>query len=531
MPICGQLLATWGWESTFYVTGGVGLLWSLLWFKLLKFGSVILLSHFGSGYDNVFLFDFLVSRPCFAESAPSFIMRGTKIIEVKLGKYKMLDTLSFLPMPLRALPRALGLGEGVAKGWYPHYWNSKAHEGYRGPVPPPEAYGVDKMSVSDRAAFDVWYATQKDVVFDQDRELELYCRSDVAVLRQAALKFRQLFLDTASIDPFRECCTLASCCMLSFQANFLPAEKIALMPQGGYFAADMQSKVALEWLQWTSHTLQIPIQHAGNGREAKVGPYKLDGLYEPQKRAFEFYGCFYHGHPKCFPIRTSVLGNDNNDTMEGRWRATQARQEMLERAGYTVETIWECEWAELKKADPEVRAYTEAHPVLQEDPLDPRDAFFGGRTNNAKLWRKCEAGERICYADICSLYPYECAHSDEERMLKDTWVVDEVRYALEHGYTLIKTFEVWIYDGVTQYCPKNKDPTNVAKRGLFAEYVNKNLKLKLEASGWPPEMDTDEKRAAYVADQASKGVFLDVDNIVFNPSLRALSKLELNSLW
>ncbi|XP_052129503.1 uncharacterized protein LOC127750891 [Frankliniella occidentalis] len=458
------------------------------------------------------------------------------------------------------------------------------------------------MSVSDRAAFDVWYATQKDVVFDQDRELELYCRSDVAVLRQAALKFRQLFLDTASIDPFRECCTLASCCMLSFQANFLPAEKIALMPQGGYFAADMQSKVALEWLQWTSHTLQIPIQHAGNGREAKVGPYKLDGLYEPQKRAFEFYGCFYHGHPKCFPIRTSVLGNDNNDTMEGRWRATQARQEMLERAGYTVETIWECEWAELKKADPEVRAYTEAHPVLQEDPLDPRDAFFGGRTNNAKLWRKCEAGERICYADICSLYPYvnkmgkyplgkprravypdcphpsqfegfikctvlppqdlyhpilpirmhnklmfvlcyacaqacefdapeECAHSDEERMLKDTWVVDEVRYALEHGYTLIKTFEVWIYDGVTQYCPKNKDPTNVAKRGLFAEYVNKNLKLKLEASGWPPEMDTDEKRAAYVADQASKGVFLDVDNIVFNPSLRALSKLELNSLW
>ncbi|KAE8736719.1 hypothetical protein FOCC_FOCC017826, partial [Frankliniella occidentalis] len=30
MPICGQLLATWGWESTFYVTGGIGLAWSLL---------------------------------------------------------------------------------------------------------------------------------------------------------------------------------------------------------------------------------------------------------------------------------------------------------------------------------------------------------------------------------------------------------------------------------------------------------------------------------------------------------------------
>ncbi|KAK3923783.1 Sialin [Frankliniella fusca] len=35
MPICGQLLATYGWESTFYATGAVGLAWSLLWFALI----------------------------------------------------------------------------------------------------------------------------------------------------------------------------------------------------------------------------------------------------------------------------------------------------------------------------------------------------------------------------------------------------------------------------------------------------------------------------------------------------------------
>lgn len=34
MPVCGFLLATWGWESTFYVTGAVGLAWTLLWFGL-----------------------------------------------------------------------------------------------------------------------------------------------------------------------------------------------------------------------------------------------------------------------------------------------------------------------------------------------------------------------------------------------------------------------------------------------------------------------------------------------------------------
>ncbi|XP_034244522.1 sialin isoform X2 [Thrips palmi] len=35
MPVCGFLLSTWGWESTFYVTGGVALLWSALWFVLI----------------------------------------------------------------------------------------------------------------------------------------------------------------------------------------------------------------------------------------------------------------------------------------------------------------------------------------------------------------------------------------------------------------------------------------------------------------------------------------------------------------
>jgi len=34
MPICGFLIASLGWESVFYVTGAIGIIWSVAWFLL-----------------------------------------------------------------------------------------------------------------------------------------------------------------------------------------------------------------------------------------------------------------------------------------------------------------------------------------------------------------------------------------------------------------------------------------------------------------------------------------------------------------
>ena len=54
----------------------------------------------------------------------------------------------------------------------------------------------------------------------------------------------------------------------------------------------------------------------------------------------------------------------------------------------------------------------------------------------------------------------------------------------------------------------------------------------MQASGFPPECDTDEKKGQYIADYAAKeGIQLDPRQIVKNPGLRALAKLMLNSFW
>ncbi|XP_018370144.1 PREDICTED: uncharacterized protein LOC108765796 [Trachymyrmex cornetzi] len=46
------------------------------------------------------------------------------------------------------------------------------------------------------------------------------------------------------------------------------------------------------------------------------------------------------------------------------------------------------------------------HTLLQSDPLDPRDAFFGGRTGNIATRYEITSTEKIRYVDVCSLYPY-----------------------------------------------------------------------------------------------------------------------------
>lgn len=43
---------------------------------------------------------------------------------------------------------------------------------------------------------------------------------------------------------------------------------------------------------------------------------------------------------------------------------------------------------------------------IEENKLEIRDCYYGGRTNATKLYYKCKKGEKIRYYDVCSLYPY-----------------------------------------------------------------------------------------------------------------------------
>jgi len=120
----------------------------------------------------------------------------------------------------------------------------------------------------------------------------------------------------------------------------------------------------------------------------------------------------------------------------------------------------------------------------------------------------------------------ECQHfNDAENCLYGTWVIDEVRLAVNIGYKILEIQEVYKYE-VTQYNP------DTGNGGLFVEYINPFLKLKPEASGYPSWVRTPYDENLYIRQfYQSQGIQLNRDSIRYHAAKRGLAKFCLNSMW
>ena len=90
--------------------------------------------------------------------------------------------------------------------------------------------------------------------------------------------------------------------------------------------------------------------------------------------------------------------------MQELYDHTLERRKYIEERGYTVVEMWECDYDKDLKTNMTMKAFIDTIKIAS--PLDPRQAFFGGRTNAVKLYHEVEEGEKIKYYDVCSLYPW-----------------------------------------------------------------------------------------------------------------------------
>ncbi|XP_031355210.1 uncharacterized protein LOC116179552 [Photinus pyralis] len=367
---------------------------------------VVAIAHNSKGYDSIFILKEMMKTP--SAWNPEIIATGTKITSLACNNnIRFIDSLNFIPIPLSAFPKTFNF-EG-SKGHFPHFFNTVANQDYVGPMPAPHFYGCDEMSAKNREDFLEWYNGEeiRNAVFDFQAEIVQYCIQDVNILRRACVEFWHKFVTENKVDPFRECCTIASACSLVFRRNFLQEETIGLIPHGGYRASDNQSKVAIKWLLLLQNREIPDLQHAGNTREVRLKEgIIVDGYSQATNTVYQFHGCYFHGCERCHSDQTAALKGDKTDTMGVRREKTEATSVRIRAAGYNLVEMWECDFKTYLINNPDIAEFLENHNVVKNEPLNPRDGFFGGRTNAVKLYHKTEGDEVIRYLDVCSLYPY-----------------------------------------------------------------------------------------------------------------------------
>jgi hypothetical protein len=246
------------------------------------------------------------------------------------------------------------------------------------------------------------------------------------------------------------------------------------------------------------------------------------------------------------------------------------------RNNYNLIEIWECDY----KNDNDIKKFSKNwnNEVITE--LNPRDAFFGGRTNATKLLYKNKK-HKIRYIDVCSLYPtvqfydyYPVGHPIKifkPSKFDKNWYgfikckvippkglyhpvlpvkLDKLLFPL--CMNCAKTKQVnkclhsdkdrsiigtWTTDEVSKAIEKGYKIENIYEvwhfneksNNLFKDYVKDFMKIKLETSPWNNDFnDIDE----YIDTIKQKlDICLDKEKIQNNPGKRAVAKICLNSLW
>ena len=86
--------------------------------------------------------------------------------------------------------------------------------------------------------------------------------------------------------------------------------------------------------------------------------------------------------------------------MQDLYLDTVKKMRYLREKGFNVIEMWECNLKKELERDEEMRYHFEKYDLV--DPLEPRDAFFGGRTNAAKLLHECKGQEKIRLVCYCT---------------------------------------------------------------------------------------------------------------------------------
>ena len=202
---------------------------------LIKKTNSTFIAHNGRDYDTWLVHKYLLKH---TQKRPSkLILSGNKIMYMKLNTIRFIDSINHVAGSLAKFTKTFNIEE-VKKGYFPYLFNIKENQKYIGKIPDIKYFNVNGLSVSDDNPHNIhdfykWYDSQKNTVYDFQKELYEYCLSDVDLLKRALEIYIKDALDTTGIHPLKST-TIASYCMRVYRTKFMPTDEIAVLTKEEY---------------------------------------------------------------------------------------------------------------------------------------------------------------------------------------------------------------------------------------------------------------------------------------------------------
>jgi hypothetical protein len=230
------------------------------WIRAHENREFICYAHNAKGYDAQFILQEIYKTTCVADPKINVIVNGSKIMEIRYAGIIIRDSANFIPMPLSQFPKAFNLSE-LKKGYFPHKFNKPENKNYVGPYPDAKYYQPEFMTREKKQDFEQFYRVQinRKNVFDFKKEFEDYCWSDVMLLTEGCMRYSRLSRESSKLneadegfDPLVHCMTLASACNTLYRRNYMPKNKIAVLPACGFNPKSNMSRASELWLKYYS---------------------------------------------------------------------------------------------------------------------------------------------------------------------------------------------------------------------------------------------------------------------------------------
>ena len=476
-----------------------------------------LIAHNGRGYDFQFVRRWLLEHKDNYE--PQVIRRGSKFLKLtiqKLGGVKaskqqitLLDSLNFIPTSLRSFPKTFGL-RACKKGHFPHWFDRCENLGYVGPVPDWKCFRPWKMSKADAVDFYLWYqdemvrttppqeldfsslheevgaelfagelpAISEGVTYTGpwvlQEQLEVYCADDVRVLRTGFESLRKNF---QNLLPEHEVCSGPD------PAMFTTINSLAQKVYMTYFMAAQDIAVL-------SNDQDSFIRRAmrGGRTEAFSLLYEIDQEREPDEeiKYVDFTSLYPAVNKKeKYPISHATIDVDLKGGPEN-WDILREADPLFAGVETTADVV-------------NALCAGQGWGVVELDFKGPDNLF-------APVLPYKEKGKTVSF----DLLP----HTNEVVCTR------ELVNAYQENYE---------FKNVGRIIWWNERNTTT---GIFAQYVDKFYKEKIQAKGWPDDVKTQEEKEAYVAEiEARDGLKIDIDKVEKNKGRYFLFKQLLNCLW